>query len=141
MVFLKSRVWDSFRTACAQTSQNPTFKIIFWTLRACASQRQTILVARACNLPSHVLCLVWQRSDRNEGVVFTGGSFRKGVRAPIGVLGGGVWLKPASHYARVCQIYGPLVFPRNVQVSQGLEVLTVLEQREGVRGAKPTFSP
>ena len=30
-------------------------------------------------------------SGRNEGVVFTGGSFRKGVRVPIGVPGGGVW--------------------------------------------------
>ena len=28
---------------------------------------------------------------RNKRVVFTGGSFRKGVRVPIGVPGGGVW--------------------------------------------------
>ena len=30
-------------------------------------------------------------SGRKYRVVFTGGSFRKGVRARIGVLGGGVW--------------------------------------------------
>ena len=30
-------------------------------------------------------------SGRNKGVVLAGGSFRKWVRVPIGVLGGGVW--------------------------------------------------
>ena len=31
------------------------------------------------------------RGERQVGVVFAGGSSRKGVRVPIGVLGGGVW--------------------------------------------------
>ena len=31
-------------------------------------------------------------SGRNQSVVFTGGSFRKGVRVRIGVPGGGVWV-------------------------------------------------
>ena len=46
-----------------------------------------------CFGPSLVASLLSQATCRNSGVVFTGGSSRKGVRVPSGVPGKGVWVR------------------------------------------------
>ena len=68
-----------------------SFPLLFRDLGVAIFIQSCLKLRHVCPLQPQILRKLHLSLDKNEGVAFTGGSFRRGVRVPICVFGGVFW--------------------------------------------------